>query len=110
MVYADLQADIWLLLAARFLSGLMAGNFAVATAYVADITTEENRAKGMGMVGGAISMGFVLGPAIGGFLGGASAATASLFWPSVVATVASVLTLVAVIFISERIASARATN
>jgi MFS transporter, DHA1 family, tetracycline resistance protein len=53
-----------------FLSRLVAGagnaNIAVAQAYIADITTPENRAKGMGLVGAAFGLGFVLGPAIGG--------------------------------------------
>lgn len=54
------------LLAARALSGVFAANISVAQAYVADISTPENRAKGMGMVGAAIGLGFVFGPPIGG--------------------------------------------
>jgi MFS transporter, DHA1 family, tetracycline resistance protein len=57
-------------LAILFLSRLVAGfgnaNLAVAQAYVADVTSPENRAKGMGLVGAAFGLGFVLGPAIGG--------------------------------------------
>lgn len=53
----------------RFLAGIAAGNIATAQAYVADVTTEENRTKGMGLLGAAFGLGFVLGPAIGGFLG-----------------------------------------
>jgi MFS family permease len=53
-----------------FLSRIVAGfgnaNLAVAQAYIADVTTAENRAKGMGIVGAAFGLGFVLGPAIGG--------------------------------------------
>jgi MFS transporter, DHA1 family, tetracycline resistance protein len=53
-----------------FLSRLVAGfgnaNLAVAQAYISDVTTEENRAKGMGLIGAAFGLGFVLGPAIGG--------------------------------------------
>lgn len=55
-----------LLLAARALSGVFAANISVAQAYVADVSTKENRAKGMGMVGAAIGLGFVFGPPIGG--------------------------------------------
>ncbi|MDP7093398.1 MAG: MFS transporter, partial [Gammaproteobacteria bacterium] len=98
MAFADTTGNIWLLLVARFLSGLMAGNFAAATAYVADITTSEKRAQGMGMVGGAISLGFMLGPGIGGLLSGSTAETASLFWPSIAATVASFITMLAIVF------------
>jgi DHA1 family tetracycline resistance protein-like MFS transporter len=57
------------LLAARILGGALASNIAVANAYVADITTAENRAESFGMVGGASGVGFILGPLIGGLLG-----------------------------------------
>lgn len=57
-----------LLVVARILGGIMSGNIAAATAAVADVTTGENRAKGMGMVGAAFGLGFILGPAIGGGL------------------------------------------
>jgi DHA1 family tetracycline resistance protein-like MFS transporter len=102
MALADKTGSVWLLLASRFFTGLMAGNFAAATAYVADITTAENRAQGMGMVGGAISLGFMMGPGIGGWLSGNTAETASLFLPSVAATVASLVTVVAIVlFLKE---------
>ena len=102
MALADAQGDVRLLLASRFLTGLMAGNFAVATAYMADITSSENRAQGMGMVGGAISVGFMAGPAIGGLMSGNTAETASLYWPSLAASFASLATLVAIVlFLKE---------
>lgn len=44
----------------------MSGNLSVATAAVADVTTKENRSKGMGIIGVAFGLGFVIGPAIGG--------------------------------------------
>lgn len=50
---------------ARLLGGAFAGNLSVATAAVADVTTRENRAKGMGVVGVAFGLGFLFGPAIG---------------------------------------------
>ncbi len=55
-----------LLVLARLFGGAMSGNLSVATAAVADVTTRESRAKGMGMVGAAFGLGFVTGPAIGG--------------------------------------------
>lgn len=55
-----------LLVIARFIGGCMSGNISVATAAVADITTKENRSKGMGTIGAAFGLGFVIGPAIGG--------------------------------------------
>ncbi len=56
------------LVAARVVGGLMSGNIGAATAAIADSTTAENRAKGMGMVGAAFGLGFIAGPAIGGAL------------------------------------------
>lgn len=53
---------------ARAFAGMANANIGTAQAYVADITGPEDRAKGMGLVGAAIGMGFVLGPAIGGLL------------------------------------------
>ena len=50
---------------ARLIGGGFAGNLSVATAAVADVTTRENRAKGMGLVGVAFGLGFLFGPAIG---------------------------------------------
>src|ERR1700722_18994866 len=56
---------------ARLVAGAGNANISVAQAYVADVTTAENRAKGMGLIGAAFGLGFVLGPAIGGLcLGG----------------------------------------
>ncbi len=53
-------------LLSRIASGIMGGNLAVAIAAVSDVTTRENRAKGMGIVGAAFGLGFLTGPAIGG--------------------------------------------
>ncbi len=60
--------SLWMLFASRLLSGLTAGNISVAQAYIADITDEKNRARGMGMFGAAFGIGFILGPAMGGML------------------------------------------
>lgn len=54
-----------LFIIARLIGGAFAGNLSVATAAVADVTTRENRAKGMGIVGVAFGLGFLFGPAIG---------------------------------------------
>jgi len=58
-------APFLLLVLSRFVGGIMAGNLSVATAAVADSTTEENRAKGMGLLGAAFGVGFIIGPALG---------------------------------------------
>ena len=62
-----LAANFWLLVLARVLGGIMGGNLSVATAAVADITSKEKRAAGMAVVGVAFGLGFIVGPAIGGF-------------------------------------------
>ena len=61
------SSSLLMLFVARMVAGAGNANIAVAQAYVSDVTTVENRAKGMGMVGAAFGLGFVLGPAIGGF-------------------------------------------
>ncbi|HJP90578.1 MAG TPA: MFS transporter [Pyrinomonadaceae bacterium] len=59
---------VFLLFVGRILDGITGGNISTAQAYIADITTKENRAKGMGMIGAAFGLGFIFGPAIGGIL------------------------------------------
>jgi multidrug resistance protein len=61
--------DLTMLFVSRSLSGFFGANISTAQAYVADVTTKEDRAKGMGMIGMAFGLGFVLGPAFGGELG-----------------------------------------
>jgi len=56
----------WVLFVARVISGLASGNISAAQAYVADITPPAERARGMGTIGAAFGIGFVLGPMIGG--------------------------------------------
>lgn len=55
-----------MLFVARLLAGTFAATIPTAQAYVADVTTPETRARGMGMIGAAFGIGFVIGPAIGG--------------------------------------------
>ena len=59
---------LWMLFLGRIIDGISGGNISTAQAYIADVTTTENRAKGMGLIGAAFGMGFVFGPAIGGIL------------------------------------------
>jgi multidrug resistance protein len=58
-----------LLLVARLVSGFASGNISVAQAYVADVTTPAERSKGMGLIGAAFGIGFIVGPALGGLAG-----------------------------------------
>lgn len=57
-----------LLLVSRVIAGIGGSSIGVAQAYIADITTRENRSKGMGLIGAAFGLGFVFGPLIGGLL------------------------------------------
>jgi len=61
---------IFMLFLGRILDGITGGNISTAQAYIADITTKENRTKGMGLIGAAFGIGFIFGPAIGGILSG----------------------------------------
>lgn len=67
------SGSFMVLIIARVFGGIMAGNISAASAAVADTTTAKDRAKGMGIIGMAIGLGFILGPAIGGL-------TAELRW------------------------------
>lgn len=68
-VIFGLAQSLVLILAARIIGGVFAGKFATIQAYIADVTTKENRSKGMGLFGAAFGLGFILGPSIGGILG-----------------------------------------
>ena len=57
-----------ILFLSRILDGLLGGNVSLAQAYITDSTTRENRAQGLGLIGAAFGVGFIFGPALGGFL------------------------------------------
>lgn len=59
---------LWVLFLGRILDGISGGNISTAQAYIADVTTPENRAKGMGLIGAAFGLGFIFGPLLGGVL------------------------------------------
>lgn len=63
-----LSQSYMVLLLARMLAGFGNANIATAQAIIADVTTAENRSKGMGLIGAAFGLGFIFGPAIGGAL------------------------------------------
>lgn len=63
-----LSNTLGLLFFGRIFDGVTGGNISTAQAYIADVTTLENRAKGMALIGVAFGLGFILGPAIGGIL------------------------------------------
>jgi len=63
-----LATTLWMLFLGRIIDGISGGNISTAQAYIADITTKEDRARGMGIIGAAFGLGFIFGPAIGGIL------------------------------------------
>jgi DHA1 family tetracycline resistance protein-like MFS transporter len=60
--------SLWMIYAGRLLAGITGGNLSTAQAYIADVTSRENRARGMGLFGMAFGLGFILGPALAGIL------------------------------------------
>jgi DHA1 family tetracycline resistance protein-like MFS transporter len=65
-----LAPSLWWLFAGRLVSGITAATFATAGAYIADVTPADKRAAKFGMLGAAFGFGFIVGPALGGVLGG----------------------------------------
>ncbi|HEY5903453.1 MAG TPA: MFS transporter [Anaerolineales bacterium] len=59
---------LWMLFAARVIDGFTGGNLSIAQAYISDVTDAQNRSKGLGMIGAAFGLGFIIGPVTGGFL------------------------------------------
>ena len=59
---------LWILFAARIMDGITGGNLSIAQAYISDVTDAKNRAKGLGLIGAAFGLGFIIGPVTGGFL------------------------------------------
>jgi DHA1 family tetracycline resistance protein-like MFS transporter len=69
MALLGFARSLTLLFVARLWSGMATANIAVAQAYIADVTTPETRAKGMGLIGMGFGLGFIFGPFVGGELG-----------------------------------------
>ncbi|MDX8045245.1 MFS transporter [Gracilibacillus sp. S3-1-1] len=90
-----IATQVWMLFAARIIGGILsAANMPTVTAYVADITTEEDRGKGMGIIGAAVGLGFIFGPAIGGVF-----ASSNLAIPFYLSGVSSIITFLLVAFV-----------
>ncbi|SEM42386.1 MFS transporter, DHA1 family, tetracycline resistance protein [Luteibacter sp. UNCMF331Sha3.1] len=69
-VFMALAPSLTLLFVGRIISGMTAASFTTANAYIADVTPPEKRSAAFGLLGGAFGIGFIIGPALGGFLGG----------------------------------------
>src|SRR5512136_2197359 len=59
---------LWMLFLSRIVDGISGANISTAQAYIADVSDEKNRAKNFGLIGAAFGLGFIIGPAVGGFL------------------------------------------
>jgi len=104
-VLLGLANELWMIFAARAFAGLVAGNIGVASAMMADITSAENRARGMGLIGAAFGLGLVLGPMLGGLLSGSDG---SFLLPCMLAGAVSILALLAAaLFLDESLSPAR---
>jgi DHA1 family tetracycline resistance protein-like MFS transporter len=89
-IFLSLAPTIWWLFLGRLIAGLFGASFTTATAYIADISTSENRSRNFGMIGAAFGLGFIIGPGLGGLLGE--------FGPRVPFMAAAVLTLLNLIY------------
>ncbi len=97
VMLAYAQSLEWLF-AARILDGFFTGNVVAAAAYVSDVTTEENRAKGLGMIGAAFGLAFIIGPATGAFLVGGDASNPDFRTPALTAAAISAVAAVTAIW------------
>ncbi len=98
-IFAAFASSLAALFAARALAGLLAGNISAAQAYIADITAPEDRARGMGLFGAAVGLGFIFGPLIGGLLTGSDPANVDFRLPMLVAAGLSAVALVMAVVI-----------
>lgn len=98
-LWLGFASALWMLFAARALAGACAGNIAAANAYIADVTTPAKRARGMGMIGAAFGLGFIIGPALGGVVAGNNLATADLRSPGLIACGLSLIAFLGVVLV-----------
>jgi MFS transporter, DHA1 family, tetracycline resistance protein len=89
-----LAGSLCMLFVARFIDGAAGGNIGTAQAYIADISSPQERAKSMGLIGAAFGLGFMFGPAIGGWVGGHFGFQAPMYLAAAMALVNAVLVLV----------------
>ncbi len=82
---------LWMLFLARAIDGFSGGNISTAQAYIADVTSPENRSRAMGMIGAAFGLGFILGPAIGGWASKSSLAAPFYFAAALAAVNAALI-------------------
>jgi DHA1 family tetracycline resistance protein-like MFS transporter len=99
---SDLTLMIAIVYVSRIIDGFTGGNVSTAQAYISDITTRENRAKGMGLIGAAFGIGFAFGPFLGGLFGRINV--------SLPAYIAAGLSLLAAVLTLRRLPESRVHN
>jgi DHA1 family tetracycline resistance protein-like MFS transporter len=92
-VMLGLAQSLGMLFASRILDGFLGGNVSLAQAYITDVTDDENRARGLGLIGASFGLGFIFGPALGGTL----SAGGNYSLPAFVAAGVSALNLLGVL-------------
>ncbi len=95
LVFSGIILSFWLLVLSRIFAGIFSANLSAAQSVISDITTKANRARGMGYIGAAFSMGFVFGPAIGGIVSEHFGFGAPIFLASFFSFIALILCIVA---------------
>jgi len=91
-ILLGMARSLLMIFISRMLDGLLGGNISLARAYITDVTNEKNRARGLGIIGAAFGLGFIVGPAMGGLL-----SRIGYNVPALVAAGLSALNLIAVV-------------
>ncbi|MEJ2598634.1 MAG: MFS transporter [Anaerolineales bacterium] len=107
MFWFGLATRLWMLFVARSLSGILSSATSPTTmAYISDSTTEQERGRGMGLLGAAVGIGTIVGPGLGGWLAGDSPNQAALSLPFFVAGGMSLLSLLLIgLFLPESLSA-----
>lgn len=105
-ILLGLAGSLPLLFLSRLIDGATGGNISIAQAYMADVTDKTTRAKGMGLLGAAFGLGFMLGPAIGGYLSTFGFAAPAFF----AAGIAALTTLATTFFLKETVNTEQAKS
>ncbi|MDH7484842.1 MAG: MFS transporter [Anaerolineae bacterium] len=92
-IMLGLANSLAMLFASRILDGFLGGNVSLAQAYISDVTDSKERARGLGLIGAAFGLGFIIGPALGGTL----ARNGNYALPALVASAFSFLNLLGVL-------------
>ncbi len=90
-----ITGSLTLIFISRFVGGIASANFSIAQACIADISTQANKAKNFGLIGAAFGIGFVVGPALGGYIAHFFDSASAPFW---IASILGVINMTSVFF------------